>query len=463
MPRFPSRVPAVFEVLARAPGSLCALSGAPAATTAPVGLFGTRETSVLSADPFARLEIRRDRSARFFFRGGETEDFSHGDPGTTIDYAIGRFSLAHATGIGPGCALAIAYEAAPWFAPVRLKPREGERGSDVLLVASFYENVLTEDENGALRMRATGYARENAAAAEHARWLSAQLDQVSESTPPGPEAATLQSSMSKESYLEALAAVQEFIAAGDIYQVNLSQQLSMSAGDPAAIWRRLVEAHPTGWSTWLDMGEAGVLLSNSPECFLRRRGQTLETFPIKGTRASEGSDAAATIEELRRDPKELAEHRMIIDLERNDLGRIAQIGSVDVPAREYVESYGTVHHLVSCVRARVNERLSVGEILRATFPGGSITGAPKKRAMEIIDMLEPVGRGFYTGALGTISANGDMDLSIVIRAAHYRDGALHYSAGGGIVADSRAEAEVAESWLKALAFLRACGMEGSHD
>lgn len=462
MPRFPTTVPAVFGALSRAPGSLCALAGRPAATTAPGASCGVREAGVLSADPFARLDVLRDGSARLVFRGGEVEVLEAGEPGATLDYAIGRFRLAHVTGIAPGCALALAYEAAPWFAPISLKRRSGASESDVLLVAGFYENVLSEDETGALRVRATGFGRDRTSAAEHARWLSAQLE-TPESAAPAPEAVTLQSSMSKEAYLEALAAAHEFIAAGDIYQVNLSQQLSLKTDCPAVIWRRLVEAHPTGWSTWFDMGEAGVLLSNSPECFLRRRGEVLETFPIKGTRASEGRDAAATIEELQADPKELAEHRMIIDLERNDLGRIAQIGSVEVPAREYVESYGTVHHLVSCVRARVSERLSVGEVLRATFPGGSITGAPKKRAMEIIDALEPVGRGFYTGALGTISASGDMDLSILIRAAHYREGALHYSAGGGIVADSRAEAEVAESWLKALAFLRACGMEGSHD
>lgn len=452
----------LFQALAGEPGSLCALAGTPERSTAPAGLMGTREQSVLSADPFVWLEIRRDRSARLLFRGGGHEALPPGEPGAILDQTIERFRLPDAATGVPGCALAISYEAGPWFAPVALCERAGQSADDVLLLAAFYENVITAGD--AARVQPTGFAGGQAQAARHGEWLAGFLQSQPDPGVPGIGAAgALSSSLGHSDYLEALARVQEFIAAGDIYQVNLAQQLRLplAGRTPAALWRHLAQSHPTGWSTWLDMGEAGILLSNSPECFLRRRGETLETFPIKGTRSTQGA-GPDVVSELQRDPKELAEHRMIIDLERSDLGRIAQIGTVEVPAREYVETYGTLHHLVSCVRARVSRDLSLGAILRATFPGGSITGAPKKRAMEIIDALEPVGRGFYTGTLGTVSANGDLDLSILIRAAHFDGHALHYSAGGGIVADSRPQAEVDESWLKARAFLRACGIEEEH-
>jgi para-aminobenzoate synthetase component 1 len=205
--------------------------------------------------------------------------------------------------------------------------------------------------------------------------------------------------------------------------------------------------------------ESFQILSNSPELFLERHGTRIATQPIKGTRSRGQTSAedARRRAELRSDSKERAEHVMIVDLERNDLGRICRTGTVRVPHAPRVHSYPTLHHLVSTVEGTLAEDVPTAEVIRATFPGGSITGAPKIRAMEIIDALEPNTRGVYTGALGLIDAAGDMHLSLPIRTAVTTGGRIYYSAGGGIVADSDADAEYAESLLKAEGLLAALG------
>jgi anthranilate/para-aminobenzoate synthase component I len=214
-------------------------------------------------------------------------------------------------------------------------------------------------------------------------------------------------------------------------------------------------------AAYLDVGDA-QLVANSPELFLRRRGARVETRPIKGTRPRGDTPArdAALAAELLRDPKERAEHVMIVDLERNDLGRVAETGSVHVEAHAEVESHATVHHLVSRVAARVRPEVGLADLLRATFPGGSITGAPKRRAMQIIAELEETPRGPYTGAFGFFAANGDLELGLAIRTAVVRGGEVRWGAGGGIVADSDPDRELAESWLKTAALRRALGEDG---
>jgi len=192
---------------------------------------------------------------------------------------------------------------------------------------------------------------------------------------------------------------------------------------------------------------------------VRRRGERVETRPIKGTRPRGDGRArdAALAAELEADAKERAEHVMIVDLERNDLGRVAAIGSVTVQAYARVESHPTVHHLVSSVAGRVRPDVGLAQLLRATFPGGSITGAPKRRAMQIIDELEPAARGPYTGATGWLGAAGDLDLAVAIRTALVSGGRLSLSIGGGIVADSTPEGEYEETLVKARGMMRALG------
>src|SRR5262249_35007620 len=220
-------------------------------------------------------------------------------------------------------------------------------------------------------------------------------------------------------------------------------------GPAWALLDRLTRRHPAAYSAYVDLGHA-VVVANSPELFLRRRGRHVETRPIKGTRPRDDHLAtdAALIADLERDPKERAEHVMIVDLERNDLGRVCETGSVRVDSLARVESHRSLHHLVSVVSGTLRPEVDVGTLLAATFPGGSITGAPKLRAMQIIAELEPSHRGVYTGTLGVIAPDGDLELALPIRTAVVRDGRVAWHAGGGIVADSDPARELAEAWLK---------------
>lgn len=257
------------------------------------------------------------------------------------------------------------------------------------------------------------------------------------------------------SYETGFAHVKDAIASGDIYQANLSRRIAFALRrSPAEAYRSLRRRQPVAHGAYLDLGD-WQLLSNSPECFLRIDGEIIRTFPIKGTRprALERAQDRALSRELARDPKERAEHLMIVDLERNDLGRICRIGSVTVPAFAEIISFATLHHMVSEVRGCLTEEQRLASILRATFPGGSITGAPKIRAMEIIAEVEHTARGVYTGAIGFMNGSRSLELSIAIRTAIATDDTLHYSSGGGIVADSEMNSEWAETETKAQALV----------
>jgi para-aminobenzoate synthetase component 1 len=252
----------------------------------------------------------------------------------------------------------------------------------------------------------------------------------------------------------------EYVAAGDVYQVNLAQRFRVrSATPPFAAFLRLRAAQPVPFATYLDCGGFAVLCG-SPERFLRVRGATIETEPIKGTRprgATDDEDRALRAA-LCADAKERAEHVMIVDLERNDLGRVCATGSIHVPSLMRVESFATLHHMVSTVRGTLRPDVTLGVLLRATFPGGSITGAPKIRAAQVIAELEDAPREIYTGALFRFQGVRDFESAIAIRTAVARDGVYAYHAGGGIVADSDPVREYRECLLKAQPFLRALGV-----
>jgi para-aminobenzoate synthetase component 1 len=253
--------------------------------------------------------------------------------------------------------------------------------------------------------------------------------------------------MSPEAFKEKVARVREFIASGDIYQVNLSRRARCQfEGDSLALFQALRQGNPAPYCAYLDSGDLQVI-STSPEQFLRKRGRSLETRPIKGTRprGETAQEDARHAEELRNSEKERAELLMIVDLERNDLGRVAEYGSVHVEGLYHLEHYKRVMHQTAQVRAQLAEPYDVFDCVRALFPGGSITGAPKVRAMEIIEALEPTRRGVYCGSVGYIGFDGDAELNIAIRSLHIKDGYLDYQVGGGIVWDSDPASEYQET------------------
>jgi para-aminobenzoate synthetase component I len=254
----------------------------------------------------------------------------------------------------------------------------------------------------------------------------------------------------EDDYADAIEAVKAAIGRGDVYQVNLVQHLSAPfSGDAAGIADRLAPLRPLHGAPL--RGDGWAIASGSPELFLARRGRRLWTMPIKGTRP------AGSREELRESEKDTAEHVMIVDLERNDLSRVCEPGTVRWPELMAERELAGVTHLVSTVEGRLRDDASLREILEATFPGGSITGAPKISAIDHIAALEPVGRGASMGALGRIYPNGDFDLALTIRTFAVAAGRIHLWVGGGIVWDSDAHEEIEESWVKARPLLAAIG------
>jgi para-aminobenzoate synthetase component 1 len=254
---------------------------------------------------------------------------------------------------------------------------------------------------------------------------------------------------SRTDYAAGIEAVREAIAAGDVYQVSLVQHLSAPfSGDPAGLAGRLAPLRPLCPRPLVGGGWA--IVSASPELFLARRGRRVWTMPIKGTRPEGGLGLAES-------EKDAAEHVMIVDLERNDLSRVCEQGSVRWPSLMEEQPLAGVEHLVSIVEGTLRQDASLTDLLEATFPGGSITGAPKIAAIDHIAALEPVGRGASMGALGTIRPNGDVDLALTIRTFAVADGRIHLWVGGGIVWDSDPGAEIEESWVKARPLLQAIG------
>jgi para-aminobenzoate synthetase component I len=262
----------------------------------------------------------------------------------------------------------------------------------------------------------------------------------------------LQSNMDFELYRQQFMRVKKYIHDGDVYQINLAQRWRARAvGDPWEAYRKLSASSQAPFSAYLKF-EFGELLSSSPERFVQLYQGLAMTAPIKGTRARSHSNVGAdrsNAEALTSSAKDRAENLMIVDLIRNDFGRVCEIGSVKVAKLFELQSFANVHHLVSTITGKLAKGMHALDLIRACFPGGSITGAPKVRAMEIIGELEPDRRGVYCGSIGYISLNGNMDSNIAIRTLVHEAGQLHYSAGGGLVHDSQVEAEYQESFLKA--------------
>jgi anthranilate synthase component 1 len=300
------------------------------------------------------------------------------------------------------------------------------------------------------------------AEAGQTQWL-AHMQQDLASAPPAPAAIPALDALREddpEAFLEGVARIQDYIRAGDVFQVNLSRGWRAEfAADvpPATLFARLMQKNPAPFSALLQMDEWAVV-SSSPERLVRLgRDGTLETRPIAGThpRSDDVDEDRALRARLEAHPKERAEHVMLVDLERNDLGRVCEPGSVEVAALMEIASYRHVHHIESTVRGRLRKGARVFDVLRATFPGGTITGCPKVRTMQIIRELEGTPRRSYTGSLGYINRDGSFDFNILIRSFLLRGRELAFRAGAGIVADSIAARELEETGAKARGLLRA--------
>ena len=291
--------------------------------------------------------------------------------------------------------------------------------------------------------------------------LCALFDQPPQSLKQAPFqiSSALKSNMTYADYRLAFNQIKQYIFEGDCYQVNLAQRFSAKAqGDAWMAYLALREISPAPFMSYMNLGEGELalqVLSASPERFLQVHGQHVETRPIKGTRprADNAEQDAANAQALQNSTKDRAENLMIVDLLRNDISKACEVGSVRADNLFALESFANVHHLVSTVTGRLAEGKSAIDLLRACFPGGSITGAPKLRAMEIIEELEPNRRGLYCGAIGYIGFDGNMDTNISIRTAIYSQATIRFYAGGGIVADSELDKEYRETLDKASSML----------
>jgi len=277
------------------------------------------------------------------------------------------------------------------------------------------------------------------------------------------------SGFTEQGYKQAVAKAKQYIVDGDVMQVVLSQRMSIPfSAEPLDLYRSLRSLNPSPYMYFLNLDDHHVV-GSSPEILVRLEDNEVTVRPIAGTRprgANEAEDIALE-KDLLADPKELAEHLMLIDLGRNDAGRVSEIGTVELTDKMIVERYSHVMHIVSNVTGKLKDKLSAMDVLRATFPAGTVSGAPKIRAMEIIDELEPVKRGIYSGAVGYLSWNGNMDTAIAIRTAVIKNKTLHIQAGAGIVYDSVPDNEWAETMNKGRAVFRAvamaeAGLDGSH-
>jgi para-aminobenzoate synthetase component 1 len=337
---------------------------------------------------------------------------------------------------------------------------------------AFYDSVVAFDNlEGRAYIAATGFpemdeAKRTKRARErlfelHTTLINAPRPEENPHPYVVPEAkSSIKANFTHEEYVKAVDAVREYIASGDIFQVNLSQRFEVALPlAPYELYRRLRLVNPAPFACYLNFDDVAIA-SASPETFLRLRGDLVETRPIKGTRPR-GKSAAedeALSRELLQSVKDRAENVMIVDLERNDLGRVCRYGTIKVRELWALERYATVFHLTSTVEGRLREGKNRIDLLKATFPGGSITGAPKVRAMEIIDELEPTRRSIYTGSIGYLSFSGEMDLNIVIRTFLIKNGKAYFQVGGGIVYDSDPEAEYQETLDKARALIEALNL-----
>ncbi|OGO77860.1 MAG: aminodeoxychorismate synthase, component I [Clostridiales bacterium GWB2_37_7] len=321
----------------------------------------------------------------------------------------------------------------------------------------FYDSIVAVDHHSKdTYIIANGINKKAELALEELKTKLKGLSEMDLTNRPGVACSEIQSNFTKEGYMKAVQNIKDYIRSGDIYQANLTQRFKCYTEESAFnIYSRLRQLNPAPFACYINFGE-GDILSSSPERFIKIQDRMIETRPIKGTmpRGNTVEEDKANKEALLSSEKDKSELLMIVDLERNDLGKVSKTGTVKVPELFYPEEYATVHHLVSTVTGEMREDLDTIDVIQAAFPGGSITGAPKIRSMEIIDELEPTQRNIYTGSIGYIGFNGRLDLNIAIRTIVMKEGTAYFQAGGGIVWDSDPELEYEETLHKAKALFR---------
>ena len=424
--------------------------------------------SFVAARPFLTL---RSFGSRCELSAKENRQLQFGNPWSVLDALMARYELLDEVDLPfplGGCFGYWGYDLKNF-----VEPKLPRRAINDLELpdchVGFYDSLVAFDHRrGKTWIIATGLALdgsrdERLAQQQQEFWrvaLNCSPPEADLAAPPLPVAiktTPITSNLSRAGFIAAVERTQRYIRAGDIYQVNLSHRLAAPCDCAGwGLFQNLSAVSPAPFSAYLDCGEFQIA-SSSPELFLRLDGPHILTRPIKGTRprsADPDHDARLTYE-LQTSPKEMAELVMITDLLRNDLGRVCEYGSVQVPELVRLERYPQVQHLVSTVEGRLRADVTHFAAFASCFPGGSVTGAPKIRAMEIIDELEPITRGPYTGSLGYLGFNRESQLSIAIRTAVYKEGMAFFHAGAGIVADSIPAAEYDETMAKARGFLEA--------
>jgi len=424
--------------------------------------------SFIGSDPFL---ILRSRGKRIDLLQDDRQEIIEGNPFDVLGELLQKYALDSSPSPIPFIGGAVGYFSYDLCHFIERLPATAI--DDLQLpecYLAFYDAVLAFDNlEGKAYIASTGFPElEDAKRISKARERLHELRGILAETPCSEEAISsknskkvvLHSNFTHEEYVKAVAAAREYICAGDIFQVNLSQRFEADLPiTPYELYSRLRLINPAPFASYLNF-DGVTVVSASPERFLRVRGDTVETRPIKGTRPRGRSVAEdeALARSLLRSTKDRAENVMIVDLERNDLGRVCRYGTVRVSELCALETYATVFHLTSTVEGRLREDKNRIDLLKATFPGGSISGAPKVRAMEIIDELEPTRRSIYTGSIGYLSFGGEMDLNIVIRTFIIKDGKAYFQVGGGIVYDSDPEAEYQETLDKAKALIEALAL-----
>ena len=419
--------------------------------------------SYLTADPFLVLRSR-GRTVEIL-RDGVVEKME-GSPWDVLQDLLRTYSAERLPGLPPFQGGALGYWAYDLGRHLERLPdvAEDDLGLPEMHIG-FYDWALAHDSlTGQSWLVSSGMPEGTAQrAVARADEVMRRLSAAPQESSPHPFRAPvpLQSNFTKKSYMAAVERVKEYLEAGDAYQVNLSQRFRMPyEGDPWDLYRRLRHFNPAPFAAYLGYPEADVL-SASPEEFIRLEDGRVRVRPIKGTRpvGRTPEETALQAEALLASEKERAENVMIVDLIRNDIGRVCRIGSVEVPSLFAVEQHPTVLHLVSTITGELLPSTDAVGLLKACFPGGSVTGAPKVRAMEIIEELEPVRRGIYCGAIGYISFAGDMGTSITIRTLVLTRGEAFLQVGGGVVADSDPELEYQETLHKARGLRMALGYD----
>jgi para-aminobenzoate synthetase component 1 len=433
--------------------------------TARRGIHSARY-SLVTARPLLTFRSHGSRCETIDATG--TVDRQFGDPWRLLSPLLGRFEVPDDIDLPfplGGAFGYFGYEMNQFLEPFLQRLAVSDLDFPDCHVGFHGSLVVFDHELGQTWVVATGLAADGTRTVERAQrelgwWRERLLVPIPPPcSPPAPSTGPVRSSLPGAFYMAAVRRAQAYIHTGDIYQVNLAQRFDLPVTAPAwDLFESLLATSPAPFAASFDCGEFS-LLSSSPELFLRLSGNHVITRPIKGTRPR-GTDPEADrrlAAELIASDKERSELIMITDLLRNDLGRIAEFGSVRVPDLLRLEAFAQVQHLVSTVEARVRPGLSHLDVLAACFPGGSITGAPKLRAMQIIDELEPVARGAYCGCHGYLGFNRESQLSITIRSAVVRHRHAWFHTGAGIVADSIPEAELAETHAKARGLFQAFG------